>query len=71
VEAAANGFVISGEITQSGVPESFEMQVPVYADDMLLGNVMVSNDSGEFRFTSRTMPQQILLDPKRTILRRE
>jgi len=70
VEAAASGFVISGEITQSGVPESFEMQVPVYADDTFLGNVMVSADGGEFRFTSRTMPQQILLDPKRTVLRR-
>jgi hypothetical protein len=71
VENAANGFAISGEITQSGVPENFEMQVPVYADDAFLGNVMVSGDSGEFRFTSRTMPQQILLDPKRTILRRD
>lgn len=71
VEAGANGFVISGEITQSGVPESFEMQVPVYADETFLGNVTVSGDGGEFRFTSRTMPQQILLDPKRTVLRRE
>jgi hypothetical protein len=71
VEAVSNGFVISGEITQSGVPESFEMQVPVYADDTLLGNVMVSGDRSEFQFTSRTMPQQILLDPKRTILRRD
>ena len=71
VEAAGNGFVISGEITQSGVPESFEMQVPVYADDTLLGNVKVSGDGGEFRFTSSAMPQQILLDPKRTVLRRD
>jgi len=70
-EAAANGFVISGEITQSGVPEGFEMQVPVYADDTFLGNVMVSGNSGEFRFTSTTMPQHIILDPRQTVLRRD
>jgi len=71
VEAEGTGFVISGEIAHSGVPETFEMQVPVYADETFLGNVMVSGDGGEFRFTSRTMPQQILVDPKRTVLRRD
>ena len=68
VESSTNGFVITGNVTQSGVPASFEMQVPVYADDTFLGNVTVTGDGGEFRFTSRTMPQQILLDPKRTVL---
>src|SRR5688572_21733864 len=68
VESATNGFVITGNVTQSGVPASFEMQVHVYADDTFLGNVTVTGDGGEFRFTSRTMPQQILLDPKRTVL---
>jgi len=69
VEATTNGFVITGTITQSGVPASFEMQVPVYADQTFLGNVTVSSDGGEFRFTSAAMPEQILLDPNRVVLR--
>jgi hypothetical protein len=68
VEAAANGFIISGNITQSGVPDTFEMPVPVYADDTFLGNVVVSSTGGEFRFTSRVRPQQVLVDPKKTVL---
>ena len=56
--------MISGNITQSDVPDTFEMPVPFYADDTFLGNVIVSSDGGEFRFTSRTRPQQILIDPK-------
>jgi len=70
VAAAANGFVLSGNITQSEVPDTFEMPVPVYADDTLLGNVVVSSSGGEFRFTSRTRPQQILIDPRKTLLTR-
>jgi aminopeptidase N len=68
VEAGANGFVISGNITQSEVPDTFEMPVPVYADDMFLGNVTVSSTGGEFRFTSRVRPQQVLIDPRKTVL---
>jgi hypothetical protein len=68
VESTATGFVITGNIAQSGVPATFEMQVPVYADEVFLGNVTVTSDGGEFRFTSKSMPQQILLDPKKTVL---
>ena len=68
IDSTAAGFVITGNITQSGVPSTFEMQVPVYADNTFLGNVTVTSDGGEFRFTSKTMPQQILLDPKKTVL---
>jgi hypothetical protein len=71
VDASADGFVISGNITQSRVPDTFEMPVPLYADDVLLGNVNVSSDGGEFRFMTRTRPQQILVDPKGTILTRK
>ncbi|HET9219634.1 MAG TPA: hypothetical protein VFR18_21800 [Terriglobia bacterium] len=71
VEPTTNGFVITGTITQSGVPASFEMQVPVYADQTFLGNVTVSSDGGEFRFISSAMPQQILLDPNRVVLRQD
>ena len=70
VDSAGNGFVISGNITQSGVPDTFESAVPVYADETFLGNVMVSSDGGEFRFNSPTKPQQILVDPMKTLLTR-
>lgn len=70
VEPAASGFVISGNITQSEVPDTFEMAVPVYADDVFLGYVVVSSAGGEFRFTSPVRPQQILIDPRKTLLTR-
>jgi len=68
IEPANGGFVISGSITQSGVPDAFEMPVPLYADETLLGMVTVSVDGGDFRFTMRSRPQQIHIDPKGTIL---
>ena len=68
VEPSSDGFVVSGNITQSGVPDVFEIPVPVYADDSLLGMVPVSNLGGEFRFVVPNKPQQILIDPKDTIL---
>jgi hypothetical protein len=67
-EPGPGGFVVSGSIAQSGVPDTFEMPVPVYADDTLLGMVTVSVDGGDFRFTTRSRPQQVQVDPKRTIL---
>ena len=70
VDPGAGGFVVTGNITQSGVPDVFEMPVPLYADDVLLGNVKVDSDGGEFRFTARSRPQQVRLDPKGTILTR-
>jgi hypothetical protein len=70
IEPGAGGFVVSGTIIQSGVPDTFEMPVPVYADDTLLGTITVSVDGGDFRFTTRSRPQQIHLDPKGTILTR-
>jgi len=68
VDAAAGGFSVSGKISQTGVPDTFEMPVPLYADDALLGAVNVSSDGGEFRFLTRTRPQQLRIDPMRTIL---
>ena len=70
IDPGQGGFVVSGSIVQSGVPATFEMPVPVYADDALLGTVNVSVDAGEFRFVTRGRPQQIRLDPKGTILTR-
>jgi hypothetical protein len=68
IEPAAGSFVVSGSITQSGVPDTFEVPVPLYADDVLLGMVEVSSDGGAFRFTTRTQPIQVVIDPKGTIL---
>ena len=70
IDPGPGGFVVSGSISQSGVPDAFEMPVPVYADDTLLGMVTVSVDGGDFRFTTRSRPQQSLVDPKGTILTR-
>jgi aminopeptidase N len=69
VEPAPAGFVISGNIAQSGVPDTFEMPVPVYADDIYLGHVTVSSDGGEFRFVTPTKPEEVLVDPRNTLLR--
>ena len=68
IDTGPGGFVVSGSISQSDVPDTFEMPVPVYADDALLGMVNVSVDGGDFRFTTRTRPQQVRIDPKGTIL---
>jgi hypothetical protein len=70
VEQAAAGFLVSGTIEQSGVPATFEMPVPVYGDDVLLGHVNVSADAGTFRFTTPMRPQQVLIDPMGVVLKR-
>jgi hypothetical protein len=71
VDSGSTGFVVSGNISQSGVPDSFEMPVPLYADDALLGMVRVTVDGGDFRFTTRSRPAQIRVDPKGTILKQD
>ena len=68
IDPGPGGFVISGSISQSGVPDTFEMPVPLYADEALLGMVQVSVDGGDFRFTTRGRPQQVRVDPKGTLL---
>ena len=68
IESEGNEFVISGDIKQSGVPESFTMPVPVYADDVYLGSVTVGDSEGEFRFRMSKKPGRIVLDPEKTIL---
>jgi len=71
IEPATGGFAISGNITQKEVPDTFEMQVPLFGDDRFLGNVTVSSSGGEFRFVTRMRPQQVLLDAQKTILARD
>ncbi len=62
------GFSIDGRVTQSGVPDTFVMPVPVYADDQLLGKVAVSDDEGAFHFDVKTRPVKVTLDPRQTVL---
>jgi hypothetical protein len=68
VEASGNDFVVEGTITQSEVPEDFVMPVPVYADDVLLGRVVVDAENGSFRFTVKQEPVAVSVDPNGTIL---
>jgi len=69
IRPAASGFVIEGHIVQSGVPDDFSMPVPLYADDQLLGRVIVSSDEGKFRFTVQKRPGKVTVDPEDTILK--
>jgi Peptidase family M1 domain len=60
-------YVIEGEISQQGVPDEFEMLVPVIADAghgnaVALGRVAVSNTGGKFRFTTRFKPSRVTIN---------
>jgi aminopeptidase N len=69
VDPARDGFIVQGNIKQTGVPDGFVMPVPVYADGTFLGRVVVSDEGGEFRFALKTKPTNVSLDPQGTILR--
>jgi len=66
--SARGGFVVDGRVSQTGVPESFIMPVPLYADDQLLGTVAVSDEEGSFRFETKSKPVRVTADPQQTIL---
>jgi aminopeptidase N len=66
--SARGGFVVEGRITQTGVPDTFIMPVPLYGDDQLLGTVVVSDDEGNFRFETKSKPTRVTVDPQQTIL---
>ncbi len=72
VEPTGGGFVVAGEIEQSGVSD-FIMPVPLYGvvDDVrrFLGDVIVSDDGGDFSFTIDWQPASVELDPYNTILK--
>ena len=60
-------FVVGGSIKQSGIPVSFEMPVPlraVYGKNMTqkLGRVVVTSDSGKFRFIASSRPSRVQID---------
>ena len=68
INATTAGFVVQGRISQSGVPETFTMPVPVFGDDVLLGTVTVKGDGSEFRFMSKTKPAVVHLDRDHSVL---
>ena len=68
VRADGKAFVVEGRITQSGVPDNFIMPLPVYADDQLLGAVVVGDDEGTFRFNVKNRPSKVTIDPHLTVL---
>ena len=66
-EVAPRKFVVEGNIVQSNVPSEFEMMVPLVAEfskgkKIRLGLVRVSEDGGEFRFTTADKPPRVAID---------
>jgi aminopeptidase N len=60
-------FLVQGTIMQSGVSSNFEMLVPVVAEvgkneKVSLGRVLVSEDGGRFKFTTRERPKRLAID---------
>jgi hypothetical protein len=68
VRALATGqYVVQGAITQSDVPEDFEMPlrvVALYARDkrITLGQVVVSAEGAHFKFTAPRKPLRVVID---------
>ncbi len=65
--ALAGQYVVQGTITQSDVPDSFEMPlrvIAVYPHDkrITLGQVVVGADGAHFKFTVPTKPARVMLD---------
>ncbi len=63
---------IRGTITQRGVPDTFIMPVPLYAQARgqlhFLGRVVVSGPETSFEYVVSSRPERILLDPHQTVL---
>ena len=68
VEPEGNAFIVRGTITQAGVPDDFIMPIPVFADDTLLGRVLVGDTEGEFRFKVDKKPERVVIDPRADVL---
>ncbi len=68
VEPEGDAFVVKGTITQAGVPDDFIMPVPLFADDALLGRVLVGDSEGEFRFKVGKKPERVVIDPHAEVL---
>jgi hypothetical protein len=68
IEASGNEFTIQGKVEQTGVPDSFIMPVPIFADGQYLGTVQVGDSEGQFKFRVSNKPALLTVDPEMTIL---
>jgi hypothetical protein len=71
--AKAEQFIVKGVLHQSGVPENFVANVPLFVTyfggrPVLLGRVATNGRDTSFRFTTRVAPKHILVDPELTLL---
>ncbi len=72
---AEKGFYVSGRIEQDGVPDSFEMPVPLFAHygghSVLVGHIIVSGKETSFRLAltgAKTRPSKISLNDNQAVL---
>lgn len=77
IEASANGkTVISGTLTQSGVPESFKMRMPAYLDYdgrlIRMGSMAIQGSSSkEFKAELSRRPKRMVINAMNDVLARE
>jgi hypothetical protein len=66
------GYLIRGELLQTGVPRSFIASVPLYAAGAgygaLLGTVVTAGPKTTFQFVATVPPHKIVVDPRMTLL---
>ena len=66
------GYLIHGELFQTGVPRSFIASVPLYAagagHGALLGTVLAAGPKTTFQFVATAPPHKIVVDPRMTLL---
>ena len=66
-------FVVSGTLKQDGVDDAFIARVPIYivhgpGKPELLGNVVTGSAETPFRFTVKSKPGHLEIDPFHTVL---
>jgi hypothetical protein len=67
------GEVVRGKLFQTGVPHSFIVSVPLYANNgaghnILLGAVVAAGPETSFHFTTQIAPHKLVIDPQMTLL---
>jgi hypothetical protein len=67
------GEVVRGKLFQTGVPHSFIVSVPLYANtgaghNVYLGSVVAAGPETSFHFTTQIAPHKLVIDPQMTLL---
>ena len=73
VRARGSAFIVSGTLQQKGVADSFTVPVPIYGTRVggkpeKLGVVITTGAETHFRFTVKTRPSRVVVDPQLTLL---